>query len=224
MSALEVTSLTVRFGNRTVLERVHLEAEAGEVVCLTGPSGTGKTTLLRAIAGLQPISEGTISWEGRDITALASHRRNFGFVFQDGGLFPHLDVAGNVAFGLRLQRRGRSEISARVTELLQLVGLAGFGAASTATLSGGERQRVALARALAPEPRLLLLDEPLAALDPDLKVRLGDDLREVLAKLRTTAIYVTHDVGEAARVGQRAVSLSQLSDQSQAAARRAARA
>ena len=210
MGTLELTDLTVRFGKRTVLDRANLRVDDAEVVCLTGPSGSGKTTLLRAIAGLEPIERGVIRWDGTDMAGVAPHRRQFGFVFQDGGLFPHLDVAANVAFGLRLQRRSRSEITERVSELLSLVGLAGFASASTATLSGGERQRVALARALAPEPRLLLLDEPLAALDPELKDRLADDLRVVLSKLRTTSIYVTHDRAEAARVGHRTVALSEV--------------
>jgi thiamine transport system ATP-binding protein len=211
MGLLEVNDVVVRFGQRTVLDGVRLTASDSEVVCLTGPSGSGKTTLLRAIAGLQPIERGTICWNGRNVAEVAPHRRRFGFVFQDGGLFPHLDVAANVAFGLRLQHRSKHEIGERVTELLEMVGLAGFAEASTATLSGGERQRVALARALAPEPELLLLDEPLAALDADLKGRLADDLRRVLTKLRITAVYVTHDVAEAARVGHRTVSLSELS-------------
>jgi thiamine transport system ATP-binding protein len=211
---LEVRELTVRFANRIVLDRVHLEVGGSEVVCLTGPSGSGKTTLLRAVAGLQPIEQGAVVWDGDDVTRVAPHRRNFGFVFQDGGLFPHLDVAANVAFGLRLQHRPKQETAERVAELLDLVSLAGFGRASVATLSGGERQRVALARALAPRPRLLLLDEPLAALDLDLKTRLADDLRTVLTALRTTAVYVTHDGAEAARVGDRTVSLAQLSGRS----------
>jgi thiamine transport system ATP-binding protein len=208
---LQVRDATVRFGNRIVLDRVQLAVAGGQVLCLTGPSGSGKTTLLRAIAGLQPVEVGTITWDGADVTKVAPHRRHFGFVFQDGGLFPHLDVAANVGFGLRLQHRPKQETTERVAELLDLVGLGGFDRASVATLSGGERQRVALARALAPRPRLLLLDEPLAALDPELKTRLADDLRTVLTTLRTTAVYVTHDGAEAARVGDRTVALGELS-------------
>jgi thiamine transport system ATP-binding protein len=207
---LAVSDVRVRFGQRSVLDGVSFTVDAHEVVCLAGPSGAGKSTLLRAVAGLQPLDGGRVAWNGRDLASVAPHRRNFGMVFQDGALFPHLNVTRNVAFGLRWQRLSRAEIQQRVDELLELVGLSGRRNESTATLSGGERQRVALARALATRPELLLLDEPLAALDADLKKRLADDLRSLLAELRIAALYVTHDRAEAALVADRVLTLGEL--------------
>jgi thiamine transport system ATP-binding protein len=166
-------------------------------VCVLGPSGCGKTTLLRAIAGLEPPSGGRVTWDGADLGGVAPHRRGFGMVFQDFALFPHRDVFGNVAFGLRMAGADRAAQRARVDEVLALVGLEGYGPRSIATLSGGEQQRVALARALAPRPRLLLLDEPLGSLDRSLRQRLVVELRELLTTAGVSAVYVTHDQEEA---------------------------
>lgn len=187
----------------TAVDRLDLDVAPGEVVALLGPSGSGKSSLLRAVAGLEPPAAGSVAWDGEDLAAVPTHRRGFGLMFQDGQLFPHQDVAGNVAFGLRMQGLPRAERTARVAELLQQVGLAGFGGRAVATLSGGERQRVALARALAPRPRLLLLDEPLSALDRALRERLAAEVREVLVGTGTTALFVTHDHDEAFAVADR---------------------
>ena len=204
---LELREIGVVRGGRTVLDRVSLDVADGEVVCLTGPSGSGKTTLLRVIAGLSEPTSGTVSFDGADLRDVPVHRRGFGLVFQDHALFPHRDVAGNVAFGLRMQGvRGRG-LASRVAGELELVGLAGAEHRDVTTLSGGEQQRVALARALAPRPRLLLLDEPLASLDRELRDRLALDLRRILREVGITAIHVTHDLAEAATVGDRTVSL-----------------
>ncbi|MFF1531425.1 ABC transporter ATP-binding protein [Cellulomonas sp. NPDC058312] len=206
-AGLAVRDLVVRYpGGRgsagvVAVDGVTLDVPAGEVLALLGPSGCGKSSLLRAVAGLEPPAGGSVRWAGGDVAGVPVHRRGFGLVFQDGQLFPHRDVAGNVAYGLRdLDRRARAE---RVAELLDLVGLPGYARRPVATLSGGERQRVALARSLAPRPRLLLLDEPLSALDRSLRERLADDLREVLVATGTTALFVTHDQDEAFTVADR---------------------
>jgi len=161
-----------------------------------GPSGSGKSTLLRAVAGLEEAS-GQVSWEGTDLTHTPTHRRGFALMFQDGQLFPQLTVARNVAYPLGLRHVGRGQTRRRVADLLALVGLSGYDDRLPGTLSGGERQRVALARALAAEPRLLLLDEPLSALDTGLRQRLAEDLRRILLEAGTTAVMVTHDHEEA---------------------------
>ncbi|WP_246854931.1 ABC transporter ATP-binding protein [Cellulomonas sp. Y8] len=190
----------------TAVAGVTLDVPVGEVLALLGPSGCGKSSLLRAVAGLEPPTSGALTWDGIDLAAVPVHRRGFGLVFQDGQLFPHRDVAGNVAYGLRgLSRDARA---ARVAELLDLVGLPGYDRRPVATLSGGERQRVALARSLAPRPRLLLLDEPLSALDRSLRERLADDLRRALVATGTTALFVTHDQDEAATVADRVAVMS----------------
>jgi thiamine transport system ATP-binding protein len=204
---LRLEQVTVCLGGRAVLDAVDLEVGDGEIVALVGPSGAGKSTLLRAVAGLQTLDAGRVTWDDHDLAHTPPHRRRFGLVFQDQQLFPHQDVAGNVGFGLRMQHRPRAAVAARVQELLGLVGLAGFEHRRVDTLSGGEQQRVALARALAPEPVLLLLDEPLGALDRDLRDRLAVEVRALLTSLGTTAIHVTHDLDEAATVGDRTVRL-----------------
>jgi thiamine transport system ATP-binding protein len=211
MSGLDVHDVTVRFGVRTVLDHVSLHVEAGEIVALFGASGSGKSTLLRVIAGLHVPDAGRIEWNGEDVTKVPTLRRGFGFVFQDEQLFPHRDVAANIGFGLRMAHRPRPEIAARVTEMLELVDLAGFEGRSVTSLSGGEAKRVALARALAPAPRLLLLDEPLTGLDADLHDRLALDLRTILRASGVTALLVTHDPDEAATIADRAARLSALS-------------
>ena len=200
---LTVSGVSVALGGRTVVEDVGFTLPSGEVLAVLGPSGCGKSTLLRAVAGLEPLASGAVSYDGRDLARVPTHRRGFALMFQDGQLFWHTDVAGNVAYPLRLRRRPRAEVRARVEELLDLVGLPGYGARSPATLSGGERQRVALARSLAAEPRLLLLDEPLSALDRELRERLAQDLRRILNAERTTALLVTHDQEEAFAVADR---------------------
>jgi thiamine transport system ATP-binding protein len=204
---LRVEEATVRFGGVAALERVTLEVDEGEVLAVLGPSGSGKSTLLRVVAGLLRPDAGRVLLAGRDATSVPPHRRGVGVVFQDQALFDHRDVRGNVAFGLRMQGAPREEIARRVTELLELVGLAGFERRSLATLSGGERQRVALARALAPEPRVLLLDEPLGSLDRPLRERLLGDLERIFDTLGVTALYVTHDLAEAFALGDRVAVL-----------------
>jgi thiamine transport system ATP-binding protein len=202
---LEVRDITVRFGERTVLDRVNLHADDGEVVALLGPSGSGKSTLLRVIAGLLEPDSGTVLIDGASVDAVPPHRRRVGLVFQDEQLFPHLDVAGNIGFGLRMQGWTRARTAARVAELLELVGLAGFAERRVQHLSGGEAKRVALARALAPQPAVLLLDEPLTGLDHELHQRLVADLAAVLRTAGTTALLVTHDRAEAAALAARTV-------------------
>ncbi|KRC43096.1 hypothetical protein ASE15_02165 [Oerskovia sp. Root22] len=187
----------------TAVRGVSLDLAPGEVLALLGPSGCGKSSLLRAVAGLEPVAGGSIAWDGRDLAGVPVHRRGFGLMFQEGQLFPHRDVAGNVAFGLQMAGLKRSAAAGRVAELLDVVGLAGYAQRPVATLSGGERQRVALARALAPEPQLLLLDEPLSALDRGLRDRLAGDLRAALVATGTTALFVTHDHDEAFTVADR---------------------
>ncbi len=206
---LEIRSVTVTYpgpaGAVPAVSDVSLELLDRGVLALLGPSGCGKSTLLRAIAGLEPVTAGQICWDGADLRRVPVHRRGFGLMFQDGVLFPHRDVAGNIAYGLRRAGLGRLQIAARVGDLLELVGLPGYGPRRVATLSGGEAQRVALARALAPRPRLLLLDEPLAALDRSLRDRLLTDLRAALTSTGTTAVFVTHDQAEAFAVADRIV-------------------
>lgn len=202
-SGLEVTDVTVRFDSTTALADFGLDVAPGEVVALLGPSGCGKSTLLRAVAGLQRVDSGRISWAGEDLSPVPVHQRGFGLMFQDGQLFVHRDVEGNVGFGLEMARVDKAGRRARVAELLDLVGLAGYEKRTVGTLSGGEQQRVALARALAPDPRLLLLDEPLTSLDRMLRERLGSELAAILRRTGTTALYVTHDHDEAFAVADR---------------------
>ncbi len=196
---LTATGLTVHYGAVAAVSDVDIEIGDGEVLALLGPSGCGKSTLLRAVAGLEP-ARGRVCWDGADLSGVPVHRRGFGLVFQDGQLFPHRDVAGNVAFGLRMRGERAPE---RVAELLALVGLDGYGPRRVASLSGGEQQRVALARALAPRPRLLLLDEPLSALDRSLREQLAIDLARLLRAAGTTALVVTHDHDEAFTLADR---------------------
>jgi thiamine transport system ATP-binding protein len=175
----------------------------GEVLAVLGPSGSGKSTLLRAVAGLERPRGGTVRLDGRDLGGVPVHRRQVALMFQDGQLFPHLSVAANVGYALRVRRTPAKEAARRVAELLELVGLPGHGDRAPGSLSGGEQQRVALARALAVRPRLLLLDEPLSALDRSLRERLATDLHDILTAERTTALLVTHDHDEAFAVAGR---------------------
>jgi thiamine transport system ATP-binding protein len=210
MSTLVVTGVTVRFDATTVLDHASLSVDDGEIVALLGPSGSGKSTLLRVIAGLLTPDTGHVEIDGVDVTRLATHRRGVGMVFQDEQLFPHRDVGENVAFGLRMAGVEEAARSTRVDEMLELVGLAGFGRRRVTDLSGGEAKRVALARALAPTPRVLLLDEPLTGLDADLHDRLATDLRAALTGTGTTAVHVTHDRAEAVVVADRVVTIDEL--------------
>ncbi|HEY1282806.1 MAG TPA: ABC transporter ATP-binding protein [Acidimicrobiales bacterium] len=204
---LDVSDVVVRFDGRAVLDAVSLHVGTGEIVALLGPSGCGKSTLLRVIAGLHMPDRGRVAWNGEDLAGVPPHRRGIGLVFQDLQLFPHKDVGANVAFGLRMQGVESHERKERVAALLDMVGLPGYEHRRTSTLSGGEAQRVALARSLAPEPRLLLLDEPLGALDRDLHDRLAVDVRALLRRVGITAIHVTHDEDEARTIGDRLVVL-----------------
>ncbi|MFF8407872.1 ABC transporter ATP-binding protein [Streptomyces omiyaensis] len=202
---LTLEGATVRFGARAVLDAVDLEVAEHEIVCVLGPSGSGKSTLLRAVAGLRALDAGLVLLGGEDQAGTPVHRRGVGLMFQDHQLFPQRDVAGNVAFGLRMHGVPREERAARVAELLDLVGLPGAGGRAVGVLSGGEQQRVALARALAPRPRLLMLDEPLGQLDRGLRERLVVELRSLFGRLGTTVLAVTHDQGEAFALADRVV-------------------
>jgi len=200
---LTIDNAVVRFGATTAVDGVDIAVGAGETVAILGPSGCGKSTLLRAIAGLQPLDAGRVCWRGEDLAPVPSHQRRFGLMFQEYALFPHRDVAGNVGFGLRMARVARGERRRRVSEVLELVGLAGLADRRVAGLSGGEQQRVALARALAVEPRLLMLDEPLGALDRPWRERLLREIRSLLDRTQLPAIYVTHDHEEAFALADR---------------------
>jgi thiamine transport system ATP-binding protein len=200
---LRLEEVSVSFGEKAALDRVTLEVAEGEVVTVLGPSGSGKSTLLRVVAGLQRPDSGRVLLDGEDLSPVPAHRRGIGLVFQDHVLFHHRDVWGNVAFGLRMRGDSRQDIARRVQECLELVGLDGYERRSVVTLSGGEQQRVALARALAPEPRVLLLDEPLGSLDRRLRDRLLEDLTAIFDRLRVTALHVTHDRAEAFALGDR---------------------
>ncbi|MBL0899140.1 MAG: putative 2-aminoethylphosphonate ABC transporter ATP-binding protein [Reyranella sp.] len=207
-SYLEVRDLSKRFGDFTALGNISLDIAEGEFVCFLGPSGCGKTTLLRAIAGLDPQSSGTIRQKGRDVSALPPAQRDFGIVFQSYALFPNLTVADNVGYGLVSRRQARTAIAARVAELLALVGLPDSGSKYPAQLSGGQQQRVALARALATSPGLLLLDEPLSALDARVRLRLRHEIKALQRRLGVTTIMVTHDQEEALTMADRIVVMN----------------
>src|SRR5258708_4146519 len=195
--AIEARSVTKRFGDFVALDHVSIKVESGSLTALLGPSGSGKSTLLRVIAGLERADGGDVFISGKEATALAPQKRGVGFVFQHYAPFKHMTVWDNVAFGLQIRRRPKAEISKRVDELLELVQLAGLGKRYPAQLSGGQRQRMALARALAPEPEVLLLDEPFGALDARVRVELRAWLLRLHDEMHVTTIFVTHDQEEA---------------------------
>jgi thiamine transport system ATP-binding protein len=200
---LEVHEVWKQYQGSPLLCGVSLTLARGEVACLLGASGSGKSTLLRIIAGLEAAEAGQVSWEGKDLAAVAPHERGFGLMFQEYALFPHRNVLENVAFGLRMQNLPRSDVEQRAREALSRVDLSAFADRRVTDLSGGEQQRVALARALAPRPRLLMLDEPLGSLDRGLRDQLLADVRHILAADGTPALYVTHDQEEALAIADR---------------------
>ncbi|MXW76422.1 MAG: ABC transporter ATP-binding protein [Acidimicrobiaceae bacterium] len=201
----ELDAVSVRFGDVLAVDSASFEISSGELVVILGPSGCGKSTMLRVVAGLQQPDSGRVLIDGADSAALLPHQRSIGLMFQQHTLFPHHDVAGNVEFGLRMAGLAPAQRAQRVRDLLVLVGLGGFESRDVATLSGGEAQRVALARSLAPNPALLLLDEPFGSLDRGLRDRLTDELPQVLSEAGTTAIHVTHDHDEAFSLADRLV-------------------
>ena len=206
---LDVRSLTVRLaaGGPPTLDGISFDVGVGEIVAVLGPSGGGKSTLLRAVAGLEQVDGGSVYLDGADITGAAAHHRHLALMFQEYALFPHLDVASNIAYGLRMRSVPRSERRQRVKGLLDLVRLAGFGDRSVGSLSGGERQRVALARALATEPLLLMLDEPLSALDRSLRRSILSELETLFRQTGLSVVHVTHDQDEAFAIADRVVIL-----------------
>jgi thiamine transport system ATP-binding protein len=211
MSELRCLSLSATYGTAAVFSNLSLTVLDTEIVSLLGPSGSGKSTLLRIIAGLDRPTAGLIMLDADEISDWPTHRRKIGMVFQDGALFPHMSVADNIGYGLKMQGVRKTERRQRVDELLALIRLDTFDARAVATLSGGEQQRVALARALAPQPRVLLLDEPFSSLDSDLRLELATEVRGVLKATSTTAIIVTHDRDEATRFGDRTVTMAEIS-------------
>ncbi len=204
---LELKEIKKSYENNPLLDGISFRVARHETVCLLGPSGSGKSTLLRIIAGLEKPESGVVFWDGENLVDIPAHARNFGLVFQDYALFPHLDVAGNIAFGLKMKKENRASINKRVSELLEIVNLAGFSSRRVVDLSGGEQQRVALARALAPNPRLLMFDEPLGALDRSLKDSLLGEVRQILHNQAIPAVYVTHDQEEAFTIADRILLL-----------------
>ena len=204
---LEARKISKRYEGKPLIENISFIAGVGETVCLLGKSGSGKSTLLRIIAGLEEPESGQILWDGVDLASTPPHLRDFGLVFQDYALFPHINVYDNVAFGLRMRRLSQDEISERVADSLAMVNLRGFERRRVTDLSGGEQQRVALARALAPRPRLLMFDEPLGALDRVLREDLLNQLRAILHQTNIPAVYVTHDQEEAFTIGDRILIL-----------------
>jgi len=207
--SIEIRNVTKRFGGFTAVDDVSLEVATGSLTALLGPSGSGKSTLLRIVAGLELPDSGEVLLAGEDATDLSPQKREVGFVFQHYAAFKHMTVRDNVAFGLRVRKRPRAEIAARVDELLTLVQLQGYAKRYPAQLSGGQRQRMALARALAPEPRVLLLDEPFGALDARVRAELRDWLRRLHDEVHVTTVFVTHDQEEAMEVADRVAVLNQ---------------
>src|SRR5436189_800030 len=209
MSFLVLEGIQKRFGPAVAVESFNLAAEQGEFVSFLGPSGCGKTTTLRMIAGFEQPTAGTITINGRDVTYTPPNKRDVGMVFQSYALFPNMTVADNIGFGLRIRKRPKDQIKRRVAELLELIHLEGRGDRYPWQLSGGQQQRVALARALAIEPQVLLLDEPLSALDAKIRVALRKEIRSIQRQLGITTVYVTHDQEEALSLSDRVVVMSE---------------
>jgi sulfate transport system ATP-binding protein len=205
---ISAASVTKRYGDFLALDDVSVEIASGSLTALLGPSGSGKSTLLRVIAGLEAPDAGTVLLEGADVTHVAPQRRGIGFVFQHYAAFKHLSVRENVAFGLRVRKRAKSEIGAKVDELLEIVGLAGYQQRYPSQLSGGQRQRMALARALAVEPKVLLLDEPFGALDANVRAELRAWLKRLHDEVHVTTVLVTHDQEEAMELADSIVVLN----------------
>ncbi len=207
---LECRKINANFESVPVLSDLSIYIGSGEIVALTGPSGSGKTTLLRCIAGLEIVDSGTIHLNGEEITNRPTHLRRIGLVFQDNQLFPHLNVAENVAYSLKLQRVSKNLVDEKVAEVLELVGLAHLARREIIKLSGGEAKRIAVARALVAQPKVLLLDEPLNGLDPELHTRLLEDLGNLLRSRGTTTLHVTHDQDEAKSIANRVLDIREL--------------
>ena len=209
-SRLDLQALALGYEGRAFMRGIDLRVDASEIVAILGPSGSGKSTLLSAIAGVVPPLDGRILIDGRDVTRAPIHERDVGLIFQEPLLFPHLDVASNIAYGLRRHGQTRKAAHLRATELLEWLGLGGYERRRVNELSGGQAQRVALARALAPRPAVLCLDEPFSALDADLRQRLAVEVSAMLRESGVAAIHVTHDPTEARTVADRVIELSAL--------------
>ncbi|MEM9104880.1 MAG: ABC transporter ATP-binding protein [Pseudomonadota bacterium] len=209
MSNVTLTNLIKRYGDVTAVDNISLEIEEGEFFSILGPSGCGKSTTLRMIAGFEDISAGEIALDGKDVSGLPPEQRNIGFVFQNYAIFPHMNVMENIAFGLRLRKLPESEIRRRVAAALDQVGMSGLEARMQSEMSGGQQQRVALARVLVTEPKILLLDEPLSALDKNLREEMKFWIKDLQVSLGITTIYVTHDQGEALTMSDRIAVMNQ---------------
>lgn len=209
---LNVSGLTVSRGDHLVLHDISLTVPDSSITAILGPSGVGKTTLLRAIAGLTRIDKGSIVVDGVDVTNYPTHRRGVGLMFQDGQLFPTMNVAENISFGLRMKKKNKTDQALRVRELLELIHLPDYASRDVSTLSGGETRRVALARAIAPSPAVLLLDEPLTGLEEDFRYSLARELAEILRSTGITVVLVTHDRREAEIMADAIVNLSARGD------------
>ncbi len=205
MSGIRVSHLTKSFGDFTAVDDVSFDVNGGELAALLGPSGSGKSTILRIIAGLEQPDSGQIFLTGQDVTNSRTQKRNVGFVFQHYALFKHMTVEKNIAFGLEIQKKSKSEIKEKVEELIDLVKLNGYNHHYPSQLSGGQRQRVALARALAPEPRVLLLDEPFGALDAKVRKNLSRWIRDLHDRIHVTSVFVTHDQNEAIEIADKLI-------------------
>jgi putative spermidine/putrescine transport system ATP-binding protein len=209
MAFLEISNIQKRFGEHTAVHDFSISIEKGEFITFLGPSGCGKTTILRMLAGFEAPSVGSIVFDGRDVTHVPTNQRNVGMVFQSYALFPNMTVAENIGFGLKVANAGKAEIDARVREMLKLIKLDALADRYPWQMSGGQQQRVALARALANKPKVLLLDEPLSALDAKIRISLREEIRELQRELNITTVFVTHDQEEALSISDRIVVLNE---------------